>query len=648
MVQRPVFHSLKDAFTPTNKQALLPAVSMILLASLWLAGCGRARTQPTSEPPPATSASAESPSESSSETPRAVTTPGASTGRALPTAAPVQSRLVPPPDRDQQVAAIPALATRTAAFAAVLAADAATPPVLTLPVADLSDEQAAAQRVALADGQFLRWAVDDVTGERLRSEIFGVEPLRPSDLSEATAACAERACYRVILYNYALNITSTAVVDLENATVLEVAHLQDGQPELTSALTDLVLDIAANAPEVREELGQEPGMATMANVKTALNNTACESSRHLCVAPTFIVDNRALWAIVDLTDERLVGLRWTDLGDFSAGRPTQELIARDDIFENYCNTLNHLAQDGWAFDYILTASDGLRVSDVTFQEQPVLASAKVVDFHVSYSEHAGFGYSDAVGCPMFSSSAVIATSAPSVEPIVEGGETLGFALVQDYANPLWPAPCNYRYEQRYEFYRDGSFRPIVTNLGRGCGNDGVYRPILRIEPAASEDGHRFAGWTGEEWDDWQEEQWRLQDDEAAYTAEGYQYRITGGDGLGYYLEPGNGQFPGERGDHAYVYITVAHPDEGASDLVTIGACCNPDHRQGPEQFIDATPEPLDGENLVIWYVPQIENDDTPGQEYCWADLTVEDGLFVPRIWPCSAGPRFVPVDAATP
>ena len=69
-------------------------------------------------------------------------------------------------------------------------------------------------------------------------------------------------------------------------------------------------------------------------------------------------------------------------------------------------------------DYILTSSDGLRISDVHFQGQQVFDSAKLVDYHVSYSKTEGFGYSDAIGCPIFSQAAVLALEPPQVEDIV--------------------------------------------------------------------------------------------------------------------------------------------------------------------------------------------------------------------------------------
>ena len=47
--------------------------------------------------------------------------------------------------------------------------------------------------------------------------------------------------------------------------------------------------------------------------------------------------------------------------------------------------------------------------------------------------------------------------------------------------------------------------------------------------------------------------------------------------------------------------------------------------------------------MVFWYVAQIKNDDTPGNEYCWAQSTVVDGLYRVNEYPCVAGPMFVPI-----
>ena len=53
-------------------------------------------------------------------------------------------------------------------------------------------------------------------------------------------------------------------------------------------------------------------------------------------------------------------------------------------------------------------------------------------------------------------------------------------------------------------------------------------------------------------------------------------------------------------------------------------------------------EPLPGDGLVMWYIPRLKNDDTPGQEYCWVNTQVVDGVLVNEIHPCAFGVLFVP------
>jgi hypothetical protein len=518
---------------------------------------------------------------------------------------------------------------------------------------DLTDEQKQAQTLALQDQRFQKYIYDAQLHRALRSEIFGIYPMRDSDITPATTDCQKDTCYRVEMYNYALNLTQDASVDLTTSTVLSVSEFADTQPDIPTSLTQIALEIAANAPEVKEALGFTPSTeaAVMAETKTSLNGTRCERSQHLCVAPTFVSGDRALWAIVDLTDGRLIGLRWTQVGetgpavspDGSEATPfvTEKGLENDVMMRDYCEHNTALDQDGWQMNYILTSSDGLRISDVSFQGKPILESAKLVDWHVSYSHQDGFGYSDAVGCPVFSQAAVIAVQPPIVEPIRANGQVVGFALQQDFWSELWPRPCNYYYEQRYEFYLDGRFRPIVSSFGRGCGNDGTYRPVTRIvlsQPST------FAEWSGSDWKDWTQEGWRLQDD-LPVNPQGYQYRVTDSSGAGFYIEPGQGQFgDGGRGDHAYTYVTVHHPDidEGDADMSTIGPCCNTDFHQGPEKFINPTPETVTNTPLVLWYVAQLKNDDQPDHQYCWAESILVNGVYQSQVYPCVSGPMFVP------
>ncbi len=524
-------------------------------------------------------------------------------------------------------------------------AGAAKQPIPILVLADgLTEEQKIAQELAIRDERFRQYILDD-RGRPLRNEIFQIYPARESDLTEQTQSCRASACYRVEMYNYAYNLTMLAIVDVRGKSVLAVGSLAQTQPDIPAHLTDVAKRIAVNAPEVQAALGAKPADtdALMASAKTALNRTRCERSQHLCVAPTFVKGDRALWAIVDLTELSLVGIRWTNVGKTGLA-VTERKLQNLNLSELYCEKETHVERDGWSLNFILTSSDGLRVSDVTHQGKPVVRSVKMVDWHVSYSNTDGFGYSDAVGCPYFSQAAVIALEPPQVSDIVRDGKTVGFSLSQRFQSEGWPTPCNYNYRQRYDFYTDGRFRPMIASVGRGCGNNGIYRPVTRIAWAGEQ--NTFSEWDGAAWKPWTREQWQLQARDSAYTPEGYRYRITDAAGAGYAVEPSRGQFgDGGRGDFAWTYITrhEAARDEGESDLITVGPCCNDDYRQGPEKFIEPAAEPVENASLVMWYVAQLKNDNRPGFEYCWADSVLVNGVYTAKEYPCYSGPMLVPI-----
>ena len=511
----------------------------------------------------------------------------------------------------------------------------------------MNTNQIAAEQVALKDSLFTKYIRNAATGEPYRNEIFNVYPARESDLG--TVQNANLAdCYRVEMYNYTLNLTTTGIADIRRQKIVAISTLEQTQPEIPAYLKALALKIAVNSPQVQQAYGIKPSEkdALMANTKTSLNRTRCERSRHLCVAPTFVKEGKALWAIVDLTEYKLVGVRWTNTGTTgSAAILTERKLQDDKITACFCEKETTLEKDGWKLNYMLTSSDGLRVAQVSFNGQPVLQSAKLVDWHVSYSGTDGFGYSDAVGCPYFSQAAVIAFETPKLMAIKDdAGNISGFALEQVFRSELWPRPCNYNYRQRFEFYKDGRFRVAAASIGRGCGNDGTYRPVFRIAFAAMQ--NNFSEWNGNDWSPWQAERWQLQSETTPYTPEGYEYKFTEG-GNGYYVEPGNGKFnDGGRGDHAYVFVTENKPtaDEGEADLVTIGPCCNTDFHQGPEKFIGDKPDNIQNKKLVLWYVAQLKNDDSKGREYCWAESVLENGIYVTKAYPCFAGPMFVPVN----
>ena len=513
-----------------------------------------------------------------------------------------------------------------------------------LPLFDtLNADRQAAQQLAIEHSAFQKYLRDVATDAPIRNEIFGVYPARMSDFTAQNVITFRKGgCYRVEMYNYALNLAIVGLVSLPEKKIVGVYYTPYTQPDIPSYLKEIALQIAVNSPLVKKALGYQPDPknALMPDTKTALNRSRCERSKHLCVAPTFVKGNKALWAIVDLTDLRLVGIRWTNVGTQNAPQKpvTERQIQNETMSDCFCKIETPLQRNDWQLNYMLTSSDGLRVSDVRFKNQTVVRNAKLVDWHVSYSNTDGFGYSDAVGCPYFSTAAVVAIETPKVMDLLENDKKVGFVLIQSFFSEGWPTPCNYNYEQRFEFYDDGRFRVTAASLGRGCGNDGTYRPVFRIAMAANQ--AHFSEWKNNDWAAWQRENWQQQNVRTAYSPQGYQYRIGN-----YFVEPGNGQFADKgRGDNALAYVTVAHSDrdEGESDLVTIGPCCNTDYRQGPEKFMEPQAELLADESLVFWYVPTLKNDDTKGKEYCWAEASLRKGVWATKSFPCWAGPMFVP------
>jgi hypothetical protein len=510
-----------------------------------------------------------------------------------------------------------------------------------LPLPGLSADAALVQTLALADPQ-LAAGLQSHSGERLRAEVFAVYPMRESDLNPQLqpdlANCLSHRCQRIEIYDYARNQTVIGVGDPVERRMRSWRSDAGLQPEIPDRLKHIAIDLAIHAPEVIEALGgiqPTAEQAQMASTKTALNGTRCERSRHLCAAPTFVQGNIAVWAIVDLTDFKIAGVQWTNLGDrpdVPTPQITEQSVADLAINQIYCEKNTSIERAGWRLNYMLTASDGLRISEVAYQGKMLLNSVKLVDWHVSYSQREGFGYSDAIGCPSFSSAAVVPFAPPEISDIVENGKATGFRLSQEFRSLGWPGPCNYSYRQSYDFYRDGRFRPTAASIGAGCGNDGTYRPVLRIEPAGG-------GWNARAGNtQMQQEQWL-----DASKADAPTLSLKNAD-FNLRIEPGTGQFgDAGRGDFAYVYFTKkGTADEGASDLPTLGSCCNSDFHQGPEQFINAPPEPLNGA-FVLWYVSQMKNDTEPGKEYCWAYNELKQGLPQAKAFPCIAGPMFRPV-----
>lgn len=542
------------------------------------------------------------------------------------------------------------------------------PNILPLEDNELDDNAKKVQAFLLKNRNFL---ADTMTGkgEFLHNEMMSIRPAIMSVLNpKSQKICKRDSCYEAIKYNFVTNTTSRAIVEVKAKRLLELKRFKNMQPDISLRLRKIAQEIALNSPKIKKELGETPSIKdmSMANVRASLNNSPCENKMHLCVAPTFSYHDKeeALWAIVDLTDLKLAAAKWAGLGKTTTPSCINERTLQNrEIMEKYCRNNTLYKEDNWELSYRITGSDGLEVIDASYKGKAVLTSAKIVDWHVAYEGKgeltstneivlAGrqvefvkgenkflFGYNDAMGCPMFSTSVVLPFNAPRVYPLQKEGKKVGFYLVQDYRNPKWPMACNYRYENRFEFYTDGSFRVVGVNIGRGCGEKAIYRPVMRIDMAIeNEVFYKYDG----SWNKWLTEGQDLQREARFYAQDKYLYKIQNEKGQGYYIEPNRGQFhDGSRGDNAKVFVTRFKEDEGALDLLTLGSCCKLDE-DGVERYLE-NHENIEGKELVFWYVPKVQNDARVGHEYCWADSILENGRLVVKEYPCAVGPKFVPI-----
>lgn len=512
-------------------------------------------------------------------------------------------------------------------------------PVLNLLKVDATAKDALDKILAGAD--LKTYLKDPITGNSYRNELFAFRPWRAGD--SQYEGCSAESCFTAELYNFTL--TRSLFLVIKGGVLVEKRELPNFMPEIPPHLVELATEIARHTPQVAAELKGVPGAEkfVMAGTKTALNKTRCERAKHLCVSPTYVVGDKALWTIVDLNEGRTVGLRWTKWSSTAPAAFTEQQLRDELILAEICDKEQEVVHGDWSYRYRLTSSDGIEILHAKYKGEEQYASAKNVDWHVSYSDKDGFGYSDAIGCPLFSAAAVVPAKLPKIKELFADGKVIGFEFHLDFISKLWPLPCNYYYEQRFQFFNDGRFRIAVASVGRGCGEPGIYRPVIRI--AFPERFSSVLEWQQARWSPIEQESIFLQEPKTPYSRDGAQFKISGVDAA---LEiiPGRGQFNDKgRGDNAYTYFVRQKPgaNEGELDLPTIGPCCNTGAQQGPERFIGETPESLAGAPIVMWYVPQMTNSGKPGQEYCWGSTTVVAGRVEKQEYPCIAGPMFKPV-----
>lgn len=480
-----------------------------------------------------------------------------------------------------------------------------------------SETDRLAQDLALSDSL----VIDLTTGKR--SEVFAVNPV---------IGCGGSECRQVTIYNFDDNTAVIALIDVASAKVVEVQYQPGMLPAANNRLTEVAARVIHDSEQVAAELGFHPPIDSVELMPSSLAGTPC-GSIHPCLGAVFPAGERFLWAHVDLTTEKLAGIAWSpalaEEGEAAVYVPQA------------CPQPGSIIRDGWQFDYSVSGSDGLQVRNVRYKLTPVMASAKLAEWHVDYGNT---GFNDATGCGSGQSYIAPYGGTQVLELLDAGGQSIGFEIVQDFRMASWGQFCNYRYGQRYQFFADGRFRVVAGAYGRGCGTNAEYRPVVRIDlDIGGPESDRFAAWDETAWIRASKEI-SLTQQAAAFTQENQAWLVEdAGRSFGYYIEPGAGQFSdGGRGDNAFVYVAKHSSSEGDADMLSLGTCCNNDYQQGPEKFVNG--ESINGENLVLWYVPQFLTDAAAGSEYCW---TVTGGS-EPETYPCFGGPLFHPFNWPEP
>ncbi len=505
----------------------------------------------------------------------------------------------------------------------------------------LTAQQQAAQATALASS----FVQSQILGER--AEVFEVFPFY-GPYAPAYSVCQDGACFQVDIYDFEPNNTISAIVHQQpgqaQGTVLDAFQVPGTFPLINQRLYWRAVELIHTNEDVEAALGFAPAIEQIRVMDQHHMGTACDGG-HLCAGTTFFTDSGAVWVLVDLTEDRVTKIWWTDRPQFLN---SSLYSLRPHESPTDCNTTIHVNRNGWNLDYRTTPTDGLEVTSVTYDvngaPQAVATRIKLIEWHAHYPGN--WGYRDYTGCGGSGGGFPIYPYGVTqvLNILDQADDIIGFEVVQDFRMGNWGASCNYRYEQHFHFYNDGRFRVVTASYGQGCGDnmegEATYRPVVRMDLAVKGDSSdTLSLWNGSQWVDQTTEGWWLQS--APYTPEGYRYRVMDQSGFGYYVEPGQGQFgDGGTGDNAFLYVTQHKTSEGDADMPSLGQCCTGTYVQGPEQFING--ESVLNQNIVVWYVPQSvtittwqhERPPYPTQ-YCWTDN-------VNQTWPCFSGPMFVP------
>src|SRR5207244_3504228 len=135
-------------------------------------------------------------------------------------------------------------------------------------------------------------------------------------------------------------------------------------------LIDLAIDVARGSPEFIRELGRIPAADELSPMPSGVPGSACDHG-HICLAATAPQGRSLVWAVVDVTEGKLVAVLRTPA---PAGDNNQ--IASAPARATDCWASAVVNRGGWSLSYETTSSDGLLVYGAAYLGVHVLTSAK--------------------------------------------------------------------------------------------------------------------------------------------------------------------------------------------------------------------------------------------------------------------------------
>jgi cytochrome c551/c552 len=428
--------------------------------------------------------------------------------------------------------------------------------------------------------------------------------------------CGQATCAQLTWYDYTAGGTIEAVVKLDNRQVIERWANPDTRPATSPLILPRALAIAAadkGVTAVLPDIANVP--PTMVPMSAWLEDDDCRQD--WCVDLTFAAPDgsgRVLHVMVNMHQEVVARTFYT------RGRPPHSYrnpAAQDVAFNDGCHE-----QYGWNLCWEMTGHDAIHFYGASFEAQLVFTSTKVSQVEVWYPSWPG-GYRDELGF------------AASIQPYY--GTTIndlgnGFEVRQLFSEfTRWPnCICCYRYEQAMRFFADGSFESDFLSHGPGCDDPSIYRPFVRIDMELNGPADDQAYY-------WQDGHWVTAGQETLLglfddlSPESQRMAVFDGD-LHYRWRPVPTDPVG--GDAGRLYLLRANPGEGDGPIPP-----GPANTFFPPQGW-FNQQPLEGENLVIWYIPFMVTK-KGGPWWCMPDPD-------PNFSPCNAVLRLEPAGEPPP